>query len=135
MLLRHCLVNISTRNIDKVVSLLLPQCQRNLDEPTLTQLSFSTKHQHQNNIGSSIVNRSKSINIVLTLFFQRWNNVDKHTSAQLSFSSQYQRWNNVGSSVLNRHNSIDIISTLLTPLKQLPWIYVGSTFIYNQISM
>ena len=67
---------------------------------------------NQNSIESSIVKRSKSINIVLTLFFQRWNNVDKLTSAQLLFSSQYQRWNNVGSSVLNRHNSIDIISSL-----------------------
>ena len=67
---------------------------------------------NQNSIESSIVKRSKSINIVLTLFFQRWNNVDKLTSAQLLFSSQHQRWNNVGSSVLNWHNSIDIISSL-----------------------
>ena len=78
----------------------------------LTQLSFSTKYQHWNNIGSSTLNRQNSFNVASLLFCQRWNNVDKHTSAQLSFSTKFQRWNNIGSSTLNRRNSINVVSTL-----------------------
>ena len=40
-----------------------PQLQSNVDEHTLAQLSFSTKYQHWNNIGSSTLSR-------------RWFNVD-----------------------------------------------------------
>ena len=43
----------------------------------------------------STLNQRNSINILSTLFCQRWNNVDKHTSAQLSFSTKFQCWNNV----------------------------------------
>ena len=58
------------------------------------------------------LNQRNSINVVSTLFCQRWNYVDKHTSAQLSFSTIFQRWNNVDSSALNRRNSINVVSTL-----------------------
>ena len=58
----------------------------------LTQLFFSTKFQRWNNVGSSTLNRRNSINVVSTLFCQRWNNVDKCTSTQHSFSTKYQRW-------------------------------------------
>ena len=75
--------------------MLFSQCRSNADEHTSAQLSFSTKFQRWNNIGSSTLNRRNSINVVSTLFCQRWNNVDKCTSAQLSFSTKYQRWNNV----------------------------------------
>ena len=71
------------------------QCRSNADEHTLTQISFSTNYWRWNNIGSSTLNRRNSVNVVSTLFCQRWNNVDKHTSAQLSFSTKYQRSNNV----------------------------------------
>ena len=38
LLLSHFVVNISTTNIDKVVSMLFSQRQSNADEHTLTQL-------------------------------------------------------------------------------------------------
>ena len=71
------------------------QSQNNPGKHALVQLSFSTKYLRLNNIESSTLNRCNSINVVSTLFCQRWNNVDKHTSTQLSFSTKYQRWNNV----------------------------------------
>ena len=80
------------------------QCRSNADEHTLTQISFSTNYWRWNNIGSSTLNRRNSVNVVSTLFCQRWNNVDKHTSAQLSFSTKFQRWNSICSSTLNRRN-------------------------------
>ena len=88
------------------------QCRSNADEHTLTQISFSTNYWRWNNIGSSTLNRRNSVNVVSTLFCQRWNNVDKHMSAQLSISTKFQRWNNIGSSTLNRRNSINVVSTL-----------------------
>ena len=57
------------------------------------ELSFSTKFQRWNNVGSSTLNRRNSINIVSTLFWQYWINVDKCASAQLSFSTKHQCWN------------------------------------------
>ena len=38
-------MNISTTNIDKVILMLFSQRQSNAKEHTLTQLSFSAKHQ------------------------------------------------------------------------------------------
>ena len=92
--------------------MLFSQRRSNADEHMLIQLSFSTKYQRWNNIGSSTLNWRNSFNVVSTLFCQRWNNVDKHTSAQLSISTKFQRWNNIGWSTLNRRNSIDVASTL-----------------------
>ena len=92
-------------------------CFLKAEEYTLTQLSFSTKYQRWNNIGSSTLNQRNSFKVVLTLFCQHWNNVDKYTSVQLSFSTKFQCWNNVGSSTLNRRNSINIVSTLFCQ----PW--------------
>ena len=112
LLLSDFLVNISTTNIDKVVSMLSSQRRSNADEHTLTQLSFSTKCQHWNNIGSSTLNLRNSFNVVSTLFSLRWNNIDKHTSVQLPFSNKFQRWSNVGSLTLNWHNSTNVVSTL-----------------------
>ena len=86
--------------------------QKNVGKHALFKLSFSTKYQHWNNIGSSTLNQRNSINVVSTLISQRWNNVDKHTSTQLLFSNKYQRWNNVEYLTLNRHNFIDVVSTL-----------------------
>ena len=114
LFLSHFLVNISTDQCSnwKIVSMLFSQRRSNADEHTLIQLSFSTKYQRWNNIGSSILNWRNSFNVVSTLFCQRWNNVDKHTSAQLSISTKFQRWNNIGSSTLNQRNSIDVASIL-----------------------
>ena len=126
LLLNHFLV-ISTANIGKVVSMLF--CQRWSNQQT--QLSLSTKYKSWNNIDLSTLNQRNSFNVVSTLFYQRWNNVDKHTSAQLLFSTKFQRWNNIGSSALNRRNSFNVV---LPTLKIRRWMYVGSTFIFNQIS-
>ena len=84
----------------------------NADEHPLIQLSFSTKYQRWNNIGSLTVNWRNSFNVVSMLFCRRWNNVNKHTSAQLSISTKFQCWNNIVSSTLNQRNSIDVASTL-----------------------
>ena len=78
-----------------VVSTLFCQRWNNVNKHTSAQLSFSTKFQRWNNVGSLALNRRNSINVVLTLFCQRWNNVDECTSAQLWFSTKFQRWNNV----------------------------------------
>ena len=85
LLLSHFLVNISTANVDKVVSMLFSQRWSKADEYTLTQLSLLTKYKSWNNVGLSTLNRLNSFNVVSTFFCQRWNNVDKHASAQLSF--------------------------------------------------
>ena len=111
LFLSHFLVNISTA-IDKVVSMLFSQRRSNANEHMLTQLSFSTKYQRWNNIGSSTLNRHNLLSVISTLFCQRWNNVDKCTSAQLSFLTRFQHWNNISSSRLKRRNSIDVVSTL-----------------------
>ena len=97
LFLNHFLVNMRqiSATIDKVVSMLFSQHRSNADEHTLIQLSFLTKYQRWNNIGSLTLNWHNSFNVVSTLFCQRWNNVDKHTSAQLSISTKYQHWNNV----------------------------------------
>ena len=87
----HFLVNLSTTNIDKVVSMLF----LNTDEHALTQLSCWSYYQRWNNNESSTLNQRNSIKVVSTMFWQRWNNVDKQMSAQLSFATKYQRWNNV----------------------------------------
>ena len=92
--------------------MLFAQRRSNADEHTLIHLSFSTKHQRWNNIGSSTLNWRNSFSVVSTLFCQRWNNVDKYMSAQLSISTKFQRWNNIGSLTLNQRNSIDVASML-----------------------
>ena len=83
------------RNSFNVVSTLFCQRCNNINKHTLTQLSFSTKFQCWNNIGSSTLKRRNSIDIVSTLSCQRWSNVDKCPSTQFSFSTKYQCWNNV----------------------------------------
>ena len=97
--------------IDKVVSMLFSQRWSNA-EHMLIQLSFPTRYQRWNDIGSSTLNLRNSFNVVSTLFCQRWNNVDKHMSAQLSISTKFQCWSNIGSSTLNQRNFIDVASTL-----------------------
>ena len=92
----HFLVNLSTTNIDKVVLMLFSQHRCTcVDSTFLFNLILTL-----NNIGSPTLNQCNSINVVPTLFCQRWNNVGKYTSAQLSFSTKFQRWNNVGSMLL-----------------------------------
>ena len=118
--LSHFLVSIST-TVDKVVSMLFSQGRSNADEHTLTKLSFSTKYQRWNKIGSSTLNR-RSSNFVSTLFCQRWNNVDKHALAQHSFSTTFQCWNNIGSSTLNWCISIDVVSKLFCTSAQLSFL-------------
>ena len=76
LLFTHCLVNIPK-----------------VDKYTLAQLSSSTKYQCWNNVGSSTLNWCNFIDVVSTLFCQRWNNFEKSLSPQLSFSTKYQRWN------------------------------------------
>ena len=107
---RHYIVSKRTREL-QILTRLFQCCFLNVDEYMLTELSFSTKYQHWNNIGSSTLNRRNSFNVASLLFCQRWNNVDKHMSAQLSFSTKFQRWNNVGSTTLNQPNSINVVST------------------------
>ena len=104
---RHYIVSKRKRKL-QILTRLFQCCFLNVDEYMLTELSFSTKYQHWNNIGSSTLNRQNSFNVASLLFCQRWNNVDKHTSAQLSFSTKFQRWNNVGSTTLNQPNSIKL---------------------------
>ena len=60
--------------------------RNNVDKHTLAQLSFSTKYQRWNNVGSSTLNRRNFIDVVSTLFFQRWNNVER--TCRLSFCFQ-----------------------------------------------
>ena len=72
----HFLVNLSTTNIDKVISMLFSQHRWACVDSTF----------------------------LFNLISICWNNVDKHTSAKLSFSTKFQRWNNVGSSTLNGRN-------------------------------
>ena len=83
---------MNQRNSINVVLTLFCQRWNNVDKHTSAQLSFSTKFQRWNNVGTSTMNRPNSINFNSTLFCQRWNNVDKFTSAQLSFSTKYQGW-------------------------------------------
>ena len=78
--------------LNVILSTLFCQRWNNVDKHRSAQLSFSTKFQRWNNVGSSTLNRHNSIDVVSTLFCQRWKNVDKCTSAQLSFSTKYQRW-------------------------------------------
>ena len=89
-------------------------CFFNVEEHTLTQLSFSTKYQRWNNTGSSTLNQCNSFRLLLTLFCQRYNNVDKCMSAQLSFSTKYQRWNNVDecwrSTLFQRWFNVDVFA-------------------------
>ena len=66
LLLRQFVVNIITRNIDQVVSMLFFQRRSNANEHTLTKLWFSTDYQRWNNIGSSTLHR-------LSTLFQRLN--------------------------------------------------------------
>ena len=99
LLLSHFLVNLSTTNIDKVVSIPNMRWLNFLFQPII---SVETKLGHQHWIDV----------ILSTLFCQRWNNVDKHVSAQLSFSTKFQLWKNVGSLTLNWCNSINFVSTL-----------------------
>ena len=100
LLLSHFLVNLSTTNIDKVVSMPNMRWLNFLFQPNI---SVETKLGHQHWIDV----------ILSTLFCQRWNNVDKHVSAQLSFSTKFQLRKNVGSLTLNWCNSINFVSTLL----------------------
>ena len=95
--LSHFLVNISTDQCSnwQIVSMLFSQRRSNADEHPLIQLSFSTKFQRWNNIGSSTLNWRNSFNVVSTLFCQHLSNFDKHTSAQLSISTKFQPWNNI----------------------------------------
>ena len=65
---------------------------KNVDKHTSAQLSFSTKYQGWNNVDLSTLNRRNSLDIVSTLFCQRWNNINKCKSGQLSFSIKYKRW-------------------------------------------
>ena len=58
--LSHSLVNISTTNIDKVVSMLFSQTWTNANKQTSAQLSFWTKFQRLNNIVSSALNQRNS---------------------------------------------------------------------------
>ena len=106
--LSHFLVNISTANIDKAVSVLFSQRRRNANEDTLTH-SFSSKYQRWKNIGSSTMYRRNSFNVVSTLFCQRWNNVDKDTSAQFSFSTKF----NLETTLVHRRWIDVILSTLV----------------------
>ena len=82
---QHWVINIES-------TWLYQRCFVNVETTSINILPFSTKFQRWNNVGSSTLNRRNSINVVSTLFCQRWNNVDKCTSAQLSFSTKYQRW-------------------------------------------
>ena len=108
---------VHRRWIDVILSTLFCQRWNNVDKCTSAQLSFSTKFQRWNNIGSSTLNRRNSINVVSTLFCQRWNNVDKCTSAQLWFSTKYQHWNNVEerwrSTLFQRWFNIDVFAGLM----------------------
>ena len=79
LLLSHFLVNLSTTNIDKVVSIPNMRWLNFLFQPNI---SVETKLGHQHWIDV----------ILSTLFCQRWNNADKCTSPQLSLSNKYQRW-------------------------------------------
>ena len=45
LLLSYFVVNISTANIDKVVSMLFSERRSNVDEHTFNQLIFSTEYQ------------------------------------------------------------------------------------------
>ena len=108
LLLSHFLVNLNL-SVDKVVSMQFSQHRWTYVDSTFLFNLIPTLKQHW----SSTLNQRNSINVVSSLFCQRWNNVDKHTSAQFSFSIKFQRWSNVGSSTLNRHNSIRVVSTLL----------------------
>ena len=45
LLLSHIVVNISTANIDTVVSMLFSESRSNVDEHTFSQLIFSTEYQ------------------------------------------------------------------------------------------
>ena len=101
LLLRHFLVNISTTNIEKVVSMLFAQHQWTTF-PFQPNINVETTLGHQH-----------WIDIILsTLFCQRWNNVNKHTSAQVLSSTKSQSWNSFVSSTLNRRNSINGVSML-----------------------
>ena len=94
--------------------MLFSQRRSKVDKHRSTQLSFSTKFQRWNNIGSSTLNRRNSIDVVSTLFCQSWNNADKCTSAQFSFSTKYQRWNNVDccwrSTLFQRRLNVDVFA-------------------------
>ena len=68
LLLSHFLANIGTANIGNVLSMLFSQCWSNANEHKFTQLSFLTKYQHWNNIGSSTMNRRNSFNVVQHCF-------------------------------------------------------------------
>ena len=123
LLLRHFLVNFSTKNIGKLVSMLFSEHRSNAYEHTLTQLQFSSKHQRWNNTGLPTLNRRYSFNVVSTLF----------VNVEATSINKFQCWNNVNSSTLNRRNSIDLFLTLFCQR----WKNVDkctTTFIFNQIS-
>ena len=114
LLFSHCIVNMSIKNIDRVVSMLFFQRRSNVNEKTLTQFSFLTKYQCWNNIGSSTLNRRNSINVVSTvnfvstLFCHRWNNV--HNIRRLN--RQFQLNINVETTLVHWHWNVVILLTL-----------------------
>ena len=107
MLLSHFLVNLSTTNIDKVVSMPNMRWLNFLFQPNIS-VETTLGHQHWIDV------------ILSTLFCQHWNNVDKHVSAQLSFSTKFQLWKNVGSLTLNWCNSINLFQRCFANVETTP---------------
>ena len=115
LFLRHFLVNISTESvqistaIEKVVSMLFLQRRSNANEYMLIQLSFSTKYQYWNNIGSSILNSRNSFNVVSTFFV----NVETTSINIRRLNFQLQPNFNVETTLVHRRWINVTLSTLL----------------------
>ena len=67
------------------------KCWKNVDKHKSAQLSFSTKFQRWNNVGSLTLIRRNSIDVVSTLFV----NVETTAINVRSLNSHFQRWFNV----------------------------------------
>ena len=86
--------------IDVILSMLFQRCFVNVETMSINIRRLNFHFQPNFNVETTLVHRrwtdvTNSIDVVSTLFCQRWNNVNKCASAQLSCSTKYQRWNNV----------------------------------------
>ena len=104
LLLSHFLVNLSTTNIDKVVSILFCQCQSNADEETLTQPNINVE---------TILSHQHWIDVILSMLFQRcFVNVETKSINIRQIKFHFQPNFNVETTLVHRHWINIILLTL-----------------------
>ena len=109
---------IHRRWINVILSMLFQRCFINVETMSINIRRLNFHFQPSFNVEAtfflSTLNWRNSIDVVSTLFCQRWNNIGKCTLAQLSFSTKYQRGNNVDerwqSTLFQRWINVDVFA-------------------------